>query len=148
METGNVDLTGRYWTRCGWEQRDRYITTVDFCEETNEYQEYIYLHTFHQIAGKTTDIVDEDPDDGIYQATCIESYPETIYYVLDMETNLDQYFDQYDWFVQSCIGIPETELILITWDEVAEDSDDYTVRGEKMAAALISSKQEYIDFNK
>lgn len=145
LETGNIDLTGQYWTRCGCDQRDRYITTVDFCEETNEYQEYIYLHTFHQIASETTDIVDEDPDDGIYQATWIESYSGTIYYIFDEETSLDQYFDQ---FVQSCIKIPETELILIAWEDVREDSGDYPVRGEKMAAALISSKQEYIDFNK
>ena len=148
LETGDIDLTGRYWTRCGRAGRDRYITMVELDEETNKYLDCVYFRTSYEIAGETTDIVDEDPNDGIYEATWIESYPDTIYYIFDEKTTLDQYYDEYDSFFSSHVRIPETEMILFTWDDVAEDGDGYTVRGEKMAEALISSKQEYIDFNK
>ena len=60
---------------------------------------------------------------------------------------MDDYYEEYDWFIQNCIRIPETELILIDWDDVTEDGDDYVTKGEKMAQALITSSQMFIDFN-
>ncbi len=146
-ETDEIKLVGQYWLRGGWEERDRYILTTAYYEEHGEYHGSPYLHSYHRIAGEQTDIVDEDPDDMYYTATWIESYPETLYYIEGKEVYLDDYYEEYDWFIQNCIRIPETELILIDWDDVIEDGDDYVTKGEKMAQALITSSQMFIDFN-
>lgn len=143
-ETDDFNLVGQYWLRCGWEQRDRYITTVFYDETTLTCYESAYLHTFHQISGEKPDILDEDPDDMFYTATWVESYPNTKYYVHNQEVYLDDYYAEYDWFVKNCIRIPETELILFRWDDVSDDEDDYITKGEKMATALISSSQQFI----
>lgn len=145
-ETDEIKLVGQYWLRGGWEERDRYILTTAYYEEYGEFHGSSYLHTYHRIAGEQTDIVDEDPDDMYYTATWIESYPETLYYIEGKEVYLDDYYEEYDWFIQNCIRIPETELVLIDWDDVTDDEDDYVTRGSKMAQALITSKQRFIDF--
>lgn len=147
-EYGDLDLVGQYWLRGGWPWRGRYITKVFYDESVMECYEVSYLHTEHDINGEKTDIVDEDPNDGVYTATWVETYPNTTYYVYSNEVYLDDYYAEYNNFLMTCIRIPETELVLIDWDDVAEDGDDYAIRGEKMAQALISSNQRFIDFNK
>ena len=94
--------------------------------------------------GEKTNIADEDPDDIFYTATWLENYPNTTYGVNNQAVYLDDYYAEYDWFVQNCIRIPETELLLFSWDDVSDDEDDYITKGEKMAHALISSSQQFI----
>ena len=60
---------------------------------------------------------------------------------------MDDYYAEYNCFVTKYIRIPETELVLFSWDEVSNDEDDYITKGEKMAEALITSKQKFIDVN-
>jgi len=143
-ETDELNLIGQYWLRCGWDWRDRYMTKVYYEDSVGECMEAVYLHTAHAINGEETDIVDEDPDDMFYTATWVESYPETTYYRYGQEVYLDDYYAEYDWFLQKCIRIPETELVLINWDDISDADDDYSTKGSKMADALISSDQEFI----
>lgn len=143
-EYDDLDLVGQYWLRGGWEWRDRYITEVFYDESVMECFEVQRFHTSHEITGEQRDIVDEDPDDGVYTATWIESYPSTTYYVNRQEVYLDDYYAEYNQFIMTRIRIPETELILYSWDDVSDDEDDYATKGTKMAEALISSEQEFI----
>lgn len=143
-EYDSVDLIGQYWLRGGWTWRDRYITEVYYDESIMECFEAQQFRTSHEITGEQTDIVDEDPDDMFYTATWVESYPSTTYYVNRQEVYLDDYYAEYNHFVKTCIRIPETELILISWDDVSDDEDDYTTKGAKMAEALVTSEQEFI----
>ena len=143
-EYDSVDLIGQYWLRGGWAWRDRYITEVYYDESIMECFEAQQFRTSHEITGEQTDIVDEDPDDMFYTATWSESYPSTTYYVNRQEVYLDDYYAEYNHFVKTCIRIPETELILISWDDVSGDEDDYTTKGAKMAEALVTSEQEFI----
>ena len=143
-EYDSVDLIGQYWLRGGWAWRDRYITEVYYDESIMECFEAQQFRTSHEITGEQTDIVDEDPDDMFYTATWVESYPSTTYYVNRQEVYLDDYYAEYNHFVKTCIRIPETELILISWDDVSDDEDDYTTKGAKMAEALVTSEQEFI----
>ena len=143
-EYDSVDLIGQYWLRGGWAWRDRYITEVYYDESIMECFEAQQFRTSHEITGEQTDIVDEDPDDMFYTATWVESYPSTTYYVNRQEVYHDDYYAEYNHFVKTCIRIPETELILISWDDVSDDEDDYTTKGTKMAEALVTSEQEFI----
>lgn len=143
-EYDSVDLIGQYWLRGGWAWRDRYITEVYYDESIMECFEAQQFRTSHEITGEQTDIVDEDPDDMFYTATWVESYPSTTYYVNRQEVYLDDYYAEYNHFIKTCIRIPETELILISWDNVSDDEDDYATKGAKMAEALVTSEQEFI----
>lgn len=140
----SVDLIGQYWLRGGWAWRDRYITEVYYDDSIMECFEAQQFRTSHEITGEQTDIVDEDPDDMFYTATWVESYPSTTYYVNRQEVYLDDYYAEYNHFVKTCIRIPETDLILISWDDVSDDDDDYATKGAKMAEALVTSEQEFI----
>ena len=143
-EFESVDLIGQYWLRGGWDWRDRYITGVWYDEANMKCFETQHFRTTHEITGEQTDIVDEDPDDMFYTATWVESYPNTTYYVGHQEAYLDDYYAEYNEFIMTHIRIPETELILFSWDDVSTDEDDYASKGKKMAEALISSDQEFI----
>ena len=143
-EYDSVDLIGQYWLRGGWAWRDRYITEVYYDESIMECFEAQQFRTSHEITGEQTDIVDEDPDDMFYTATWVESYPDTTYYVNRQEVYLDDYYAEYNHFLKTCIRIPETEFILISWDDVSDDEDDYATKGAKMAEALVTSEQEFI----
>ena len=143
-ENDDLDLVGQYWLRGGWAWRDRYITKVFYDESTMECSEVQHFHTSHEIAGEKTDIVDQDPDDMFYTATWVESYPSTTYYVHGKEVYLDDYYAEYGHFIKTCIRIPETELLMFGWDQVAEGEEDYAVKGAKMAEALITSEQEFV----
>ena len=143
-ESDALDLVGQYWLRGGFSWRDRYVTEMIYDDERMECVESKYLSTSHEIFGEQTDIVDEDPDDMFYTATWVETYPNTTYYINDQEVYLDDYYAAYDHFVQTSVRIPETELILIRWEEISNEDDDASQKGAKMAEALVNSKQEFI----
>ena len=104
-----------------------------------------WFHTVHEIAGEQTDIVDVNPEDVLYTVTWVETYPNTTYYVYNNEVYLDDYYAEYNCFVTKYIRIPEAELVLFSWDEVSNDEDDYITKAKKMAEALTTSKQKFID---
>ena len=143
-EYGSLDLIGQYWLRGGWAWRERYITEVFYEKSIMECMEAQFLRTSHEITGEQTDIKDEDPDDMFYTATWVETYTDTKYYVHGNEVYLDEYYSEYNHFIKTHIRIPETELILFSWDDVSDEEDDYTVKGVKMAEALITSEQKFI----
>ena len=144
MEYDTLELVGQYWLRGGWAWRDRYITEVTYIEATMECFEMQRFRTSHEIAGEQRDIVDDNPDDGYYTATWVESYPDTTYYLNSQKVYLDDYYAMYNHFIRMYIRIPQTELIMISWSDISDDGDDYTTKGAKMAEALVRSEQEFV----
>lgn len=142
-QTDEFQLVGQYWLRYGWPARDRFIYVTKYNEEKGQYGQKSYFRTYHEVEHKET-ISTEDED----MIIVTEIYPETCYYVYGKIATIDEYYDEFEWFTQNCIRIRETELKLFRWEDVTEDGDDYVTRGEKMAEALVSSDQEFIDFKK
>ena len=132
-----ADIYGQFWIRIGWSWRERYVKTLYFDEAIRECGDVQYLRSTHDI---TAEEVEGEEN------AMIERYPATNYYMYQSEVGLDEYYQAYDTFLQTCIRIPETELILFDWGDVSDDADDYPTKGKKMAAALIASAQEYVDF--
>lgn len=123
------DLVGQYWLRIGWSGRERYIETVTCDADTGEYSSSVYLHTSHQI-GMTPD----------FSAEC---YPDTVYEIGTEGATMDDYYTEYHRFVRNRVRIPETELQVFRWSEVAQEEDSPEVRYEKMVQALIGSTQKF-----
>ena len=143
-EHDSLKLYGRYWLREGWDVRYRYIKTVNYFESTMECSESCYLNMSQVIIAEPTDVEDNDSDDIYFEEAWTESYTSTGYYIWCDEATLDDYYAEYDHYLNTCLRIPETELVLFTWDDVCDDNDSYITKGKKMASALISSEQEFV----
>ena len=141
MATGGLRLVGQYWLRGGWSWRGRYITRVEYEASIMECYEIGYLHTEHEIAANYSDVSDED---GYGIAIGEEYYPDTTYYLYRKRVTLDEYYAEHANFTGTYIRIPQTEMVVFFWSDVAEDDDSNLERGEKMAEALISSSQQFI----
>lgn len=133
--------------RGGWSYRSRWILTIDYDPDAKEIGGELLFQTGHYIDGE---IVDQAPTDeeGIYSGTWVETYPDTRYKVDGEAVDLDSYYYEYDNFIRNWIRIPETALCLFSWSDVAEDEDDDVSRAIKMARALVTSKQKFIDYSK
>ena len=142
VETNAPKLIGHYWLRGGWQVRSRYVKTVYYEDSVSECMETTCFHTYHEIDAEQTNIKDIDGD--IYEATWVESYPKTEYYVGSREVYLDEYYAEYESFLTSKVRINETELVLIGWDDVSNEEDDYPTKAKKMANALVLSEQEFL----
>ena len=133
--------------RGGWSYRSRWILTIDYDPDAKEIGGELLFQTGHYIDGE---IVDQAPTDeeGIYSGTWVETYPDTRYKVDGEAVDLDSYYYEYDNFIRNWIRIPETALCLFSWSDVAEDEDDDVSRAIKMARALVTSEQEFVDYGK
>ncbi len=140
-EAEGLQLIGQYWWRYGWPERDRFIKKVKYDPELQQYTEDAYFRTYHVIDAVWEEAADADPNQSV---GWVESYPSTTFYLHGQEVSMDDYYTEYDRFVKTCIRIPETELVLFYWDDVSDDEDSYEEKGRKMAHALISSEQEFI----
>jgi hypothetical protein len=133
MTTEQLCLLMQYSLRLGWEERERFVCRVDYCEEEGESVNQTLFYTHHRLEAKQ---VGEDSFD--------EVCAETRYYTGNREVSLDDYYAAYDEFLRYNIRIPETELCVIRWDDVCDDADSDTVKAEKMAQALITTQQQFL----
>ena len=138
-EAKDFELIGQYWLRGGWSWRTRCVVTLSYDPAIPESYESEYLRSEHEIGME--EVGTQGSDDWI------ETYPDTTYYVYGREVSLDEYYATYEQFFTRYVRIPETDLLLYDWDEVAPDEEDYEVRGQKMAAALVASDQQFIDYS-
>ena len=125
---------GSYWLRSGWESRRRRISLLEYDEDSGKCSEKSYFCTMHAIDKELS-------DDGSWA----EIYPIKLYELYGEKVSLDDYYDEYDRFLTECIRIKETELVMIDWDEVCSDDDSNAARGKKMADALLSSGQRFME---
>lgn len=141
-------LVGQYWLRGGWAARSRYLSFLEYDVESGEYQNSVYLHTFHAIDLERDESGDPDPTDDVDVIVVDEIYSDMAYTINGESSYLDEYYHAYDQFVASHIRIPETALQLIGWDDVSEDEDSYEEKAKKMAKALVSTNQAFLIYPK
>ena len=137
VASGQLRLMGQYWLRGGWTWRERYLNEAVYDAATGECREVSYLRTEHEIAWAEMDA--DAAAEGV-----AEAYPATAYYVYGKAVCLDEYYAEYEQFLQAFVRIPETELVLIDWSDVTDEGDDAFAKGEKMAEALLGSGQAFI----
>ena len=142
-----LHLVSQYQRRCGWDYRSRHIVTHKYHESAKDVMEAPFFSTSHVIDGQIVDPASADSD-GQYTGTWVETYPDTQYFFKGELVSLDHYYYEYDRFVNQWIRIPETALLLISWSDVVEDEDDNVTRAIKMARALVTSEQEFVDYGK
>lgn len=130
-QTESTSLVGQYWLRYGWDQRERFLSMIEYDPSTSEYTETVCLRTFHEISMSQSG----------------EVYPSTEYYVHGQKVTLDEYYSEYTKFEMNFVRIPETELCFVRWDDITDEEDDDFVKAEKMAEALVSSAQKFLDHN-
>lgn len=136
-ETEEAQLYGQYQWRIGWDGRVRFLDQMAILAEDGRYESISYLrteHYFHHIQRVASDgtIVLE------------EAYADTKYYFNDERVFMDDFYQEYDHFVETCIRIPETALILFSWDDVSAEEDSDPEKGQKMAYALTHSEQAFL----
>jgi len=140
----DLDLVGEYWIQSGWSWRGRFTDKIYYDDMLMECWSSNYLFIEHDIDNEKIDVVEEASDELSGTEAWLEIYPNTEYYVNGSAVSLDKYYSEYERFVRESIRIPETELILFAWRDVADSEDDYAVRGRKMAEALVNSRQEFL----
>lgn len=121
-------------TRGGWDYLSIKLFTIERDSESGEYESRSFFRTEQQIM----------PPEEKYGT---EDYTRAEYYLFGERVMMTDYYYAYSTFGATCVRIPETELILIGWDDVSSDGDDRFVRAEKMADALFSSGQKFIAKN-
>ena len=146
-QSNKIELYGQYWLRQGVGREDFFTKIARYSDGTME----TYVNDYLQA---TYDILVYDEQDTLpyfmpqanplYDDSDIGKCSEIIYYIGDEKVTFDEYYAECDKFVTNKIMLPETELILIDWDDVSEDEDDYITKGKKMAEALISTDQKFI----
>ena len=130
----------------GWAGRVRYITKIEYDACEAEYREINYLTSEHEISVELLEREDPYVGGEFVGDEYVELYPNTIYGIYDKEVYIDDYFDEYDRFTNNFTRIPETELIILGWEDVAGDLDeeDYVGRAARMARALVNTEQKFV----
>jgi len=98
---------------------------------------------YYDIDAAEVELTDEEIDAGIH-SSWEEIYPGVRFWVNGDSASIETYFDAQDEFTENYIRITETGIQLIDWDDVTNEEDSVAVKAEKMAEALISSKQAFI----
>ena len=142
-DTGKLRSVGSYWRRCGWSERYRVMTFLNYDSHDHVCFEESYLYAILGIDGEVVETKETD-EDGIPVTKWFETYSYAGYSVYGEDALLDDYYGEWDWFYVNAIRIPETELQIIKWWELDVDDGDRFVRAERMAEALLSSTQKFI----
>ena len=135
IEEDNYSIVCQYYLRGGWPYR--HYTHTELAYIKGEYCSRSFASSKHDI-----EVEQETDEDG--HECWNEIYPNTRYYSDKYSDSLDGYNNSLFDFEQNYIRIPETELILIGWDEVCEYDEDQSVRAAKMARALVTSCQRIV----
>ena len=146
-QSNKIELYGQYWLRQGVGREDFFTKIARYSDGTMETYVNDYLQATYEIL-----VYDEQDTlpyfmpqaNPLYDDSDIGKCSEIIYYIGDEKVTFDEYYAECDKFVTNKIMLPETELILIDWDDVSEDEDDYITKGKKMVEALISTEQKFI----
>lgn len=137
INSENIKLIGHYWLRCGWDYRDHFLTKISFDPQKENCKDETYLSSSHEIVIEQK----ESSEDGteIYMETLVCSN----YSIYDQPVELDLYDAEYRSFEKTHIRIPETELLIIRWDDVA-DGEKNSLKIKQMAEALLNSDQTFL----
>ena len=145
---GSYETVGQYEWRIGWAGRTRFITKATVGERLDGDGKAIlereYLCVEYSIDMMEVELTPEQIEAGVH-ASYEEIYPATEYFVNGDRSYFDEYYTEYDAFVKSCIRLPETAMTRFTWDSVSDEEEAQSIRALKMAEALLTSNQMFIE---
>ena len=142
-----LELCGEYWHRSGVFWLGYYMYESIYDEQYMQSSTYQRLHAGYELQTMG------DPEDGdyikptknaFYDASDVGICKEIDYYINTKSVSEDEYFSECEKKSSVLIKIPETALVLIDWDDVSDDGDDCLQKAEKMAEALVNTKQKFI----
>lgn len=117
----------RYSLRGGWDTNSHFITTIEYNEERQEWDETVLFYSRYYY---------EDIEMLVAHVT---------FEVGGKATNSQGYEYRVTAFYQENCLLPQTGLKTYDWYEVAEDDDSYQERAEKMARMLLfGSGQQFV----
>ena len=158
-QNDRIELYGQYWLRDGAFGEDFFLKGLNYFDMEMECYMDEWLHARYDLSryvGADADSNDDlseftdkikyskPPTNPLYDDSKIGECMEITYYINDKVVTFDEYYAECDEFVTSKIKIPQTEFIMIDWDDVSDDDDDYVTKGKKMAKALINTEQKFI----
>ena len=73
-----------------------------------------------------------------------KNYRKPVWEKFPIAESIEEYFAAQDDFLTNYVRITETGMILIDWDDVTDKEDDVLSKAEKMAEALLSTDQKFI----
>ena len=126
--TDKTHAIGQFWWRYGWDQRDRFVKTIDQSGADGLYTDIPYLEILLTAEGEMSDGGD----------------PTARYRVGGQAVSMDEFYTAYDAFLTEYVRIPETELVLLSWEDVAGEGNSPSELAARMAQALVSSKQAFL----
>lgn len=143
--SGKCRLLGQYWWRMGWDTRMRYI-----CEITPNRQENGNYDTIWMYEGCQFEMLpDETEKDGEDTAEAWVEKCCNTYELWGESVSFDDYYAEYDAFVENCSRLTQSGMQSVMWDAVEEEDDLLQeALAEKMADALLQNGQQYIRFVK
>ena len=156
-QSNKIELYGQYWLRDGAFGEDFFLRKLQYFDIDMEFYIHKCLHARYDLwvnigFEEGTDMSEfiarikyqKPPTNPLYDDAEIGECEEITYYIGDKKVSFDEYYAECDEFVTNKIKIPQTELIMIDWDDVSDDDDDYVTKGKKMAEALINTEQKFI----
>jgi hypothetical protein len=133
-ETDGIDIVNKFYWRNGWSTKLFYTSFI--IPENGNLTEKIYLESRYEMDMEN---VAEDNFNIICGGMSCSVWGKV--------TDPEAYLEECEYFDTTYIRIKETELKYIYWYFVTDESDTPDKRGEKMAAALLSSGQRFIVYN-
>ena len=147
LDTGKYEVVGQFEWRMGWQGKQRIIRKATITNTMIDNRKILYdtswLYAYYEIDAAELELTQEEIDEGIH-SSWDEIYTGVTFRVNGNESYIEEYFSEYDFFLENYIRIPETALLLIDWDDVCDYDEDQSVRAQKMTNALLSSKQQFI----
>lgn len=147
QSTGKYEAIGQFEWRIGWMGKTRFVGKAEITNTMAGIDAYLYESSLmvatYDIDAAEVELSDEDKENGI-QSAWEEVYPGVKFWVNGDSATIEEYFAAQDNFTENYIRIPETGILLFAWDDVADKDDSTDVRAEKMADALLASKQKFL----
>ena len=125
-ETDAFFRVDNFWLQGGIDCQMGYITTLEYDSVKDEYFYKPYLNIIHDISPEIV---------------------KTEFYSGDKQLTQGAYYTKLEYLTQNCIRLPETEIQIFYWSDIAESTDDNATRAQKMADALFSSGQRFLVTN-
>ena len=146
--TGKYEAIGQFEWRSGWTGKMRMVHRAVITETIGLGEAYLHetsmMYAYYDINAVKVEIPDADADEG-YRTEWEEVYTGVYFSVDGSKASIEEYFAAQDDFVLNYFRITETGLLLFDWDDVVDKDDDVLTKAEKMAEALLTSDQKFIE---
>lgn len=145
--TGKYESIGQFEWRSGWMGKSRFVkkATITYTMAWNEpyLQEIDWMYAYYDIDAVDIELTDDNIYEG-YDSAWDEVYTGVRFRVNGDSAYIDDYFAAQDSLTEDYVRIAETGIQLISWGNVTNEEDDVAAKAEKMAEALISSDQKFV----